>query len=47
MKTVRCAAQEALAVALQAQHSRKAKEELAHAVDCGSHRARELLDGMP
>jgi hypothetical protein len=45
MQPVRCAAQEALGLALHALHARKAKEELGKAVECGSTRANELLRG--
>ena len=47
MQPIRCAAQEALALALHAQHSRQAKSELDKAVQCGSARANELLRAMP
>jgi hypothetical protein len=44
MQPIRCAAEEALALALHAQHSPRAKAQLQRAADCGSNRASELLD---
>jgi hypothetical protein len=46
MQAVRCDAQEALGLALHAQHARTAKSEVEKAAACGSARAAELLREM-
>lgn len=47
MRPIRCAARETLALALLAQHSRAAKQELRSAADCGSSRAARALEANP